>query len=106
MPMKRSSLLLWILGGGGIFVFLFFCLLAFAYYFSVDGSTGLAFSRDQVAVLFRVAQHAIAVIEKNLHAALPSLPKMRKKPFAICLTSACTAPSSLSGLYSLRCASR
>ncbi|MBN2321543.1 MAG: signal peptide peptidase SppA [Acidobacteria bacterium] len=51
MSMKRSTLLLWIIGGGGFFVFLFFCLLAFAYYFSMEGSTGLAFSHNQVAVL-------------------------------------------------------
>jgi len=30
---------------------LFFCLLAFAYYFSMEGATGLAFSHNQVAVL-------------------------------------------------------
>ncbi len=51
MPMKRSTFFLWIIGGGGAFIFLFFCLLAFAYYFSMEGATGLSFSHDQVAVL-------------------------------------------------------
>jgi len=51
MAMKRSTLLLWIIGGIGAFVFLIFCLLSFAYYFTMEGSSGLAFSSDQVAVL-------------------------------------------------------
>ena len=51
MSMKRSTLLLWIIGGGGIFVFFIFCLLAFAYYFSMEGPSGLSFSGNQVAVL-------------------------------------------------------
>jgi protease-4 len=51
MPMKRSTLLLWIIGGGGAFVFLFFCLLAFAYYFTKEGAPGLSFSGNQIAVL-------------------------------------------------------
>ena len=51
MSMKRSTLLLWVIGGGGIFVFFIFCLLAFAYYFSMEGPSGLSFSGNQVAVL-------------------------------------------------------
>jgi len=51
MSMKRSTLLLWVIGGGGIFVFFIFCLLAFAYYFSMDGPSSLSFSGNQVAVL-------------------------------------------------------
>ena len=51
MSMKRSTLLLWIIGGGGIFVFFIFCLLAFAFYFSMEGPSGLSFSGNQVAVL-------------------------------------------------------
>jgi protease-4 len=52
MSMKRSTLLLWIIGGGGAFLFFIFCLLALAFYLSTGGdSTGLSFSRNQVAVL-------------------------------------------------------
>jgi protease-4 len=50
--MKRSTLLLWIIGGGGAFLIFIFCLLALAFYFSTGGeSTGFSFSRNQVAVL-------------------------------------------------------
>jgi protease-4 len=52
MSMKRSTLLLWIIGGGGAFLIFIFCLLALAFYFSTGGeSTGFSFSRNQVAVL-------------------------------------------------------
>jgi protease IV len=52
MPQKRSTLLLWIIGGGGIFVFFIFCLLALVFYFSFsDESPGLSFSSNEVAVL-------------------------------------------------------
>lgn len=52
MSMKRSTLLFWIIGGGGAFLFFIFCLLALAFYFSTGGeSTGFSFSRNQVAVL-------------------------------------------------------
>lgn len=51
MPMKRSTLLLWIIGGGGAFIFFIFCLLGLAYYFSTGNASNLSFSRGQIAVL-------------------------------------------------------
>jgi protease IV len=52
MPQKRSTLLLWIIGGGGVFVFFILCLMALASYFSFsDESPGLSFSSNEVAVL-------------------------------------------------------
>jgi protease IV len=50
MPQKRSTLLLWILGGVGIFVFFILCLVALASLFS-DDSSEFSFSSNQVAVL-------------------------------------------------------
>jgi protease IV len=50
MPQKRSTLLLWILGGGGVFIFFILCLIALASLFS-DDSSGLSLSSSQVAVL-------------------------------------------------------
>jgi protease IV len=50
MPQKRSTLLLWIIGGGGIFVFFILCLVALASLFS-EGSSEFSFSSNQVAVL-------------------------------------------------------
>jgi protease IV len=50
MPQKRSTLLLWIIGGGGVFIFFIFCLIALASFFSEE-SSGLSFSADQVALL-------------------------------------------------------
>jgi len=49
--MKRSTLFLWVLGGGVAFVFFIFCLLTIAFYFSAGASGGLFFSGNQVAVL-------------------------------------------------------
>jgi len=51
MPQKRSSLLLWIIVGGGAFIFFVLCLLALAVYFSDESSPGLSFSGNQVAAL-------------------------------------------------------
>jgi protease-4 len=50
MPQKRSTLLLWIIGGGGVFIFFILCLIALASLFS-DEESGFSFSSDQVAVL-------------------------------------------------------
>ncbi len=51
MPEKRTNLLLWIVVGGGAFVFLAVCLLALALYFSNETAPSLSFSTNQVAVL-------------------------------------------------------
>ena len=51
MSMKRSTIFLWIIGGGGGFVFFVLCLLAFAFYISSGNSSGLSFSGNQIAVL-------------------------------------------------------
>ncbi len=51
MTQKRSTLLLWIIGGGGVFVFFILCLLALAALFSDNSSDAFAFSSNQVAVL-------------------------------------------------------
>jgi protease-4 len=51
MPQKRSNLLLWIILGGGAFIFFILCLLALAVYFSGEGSPGLSLSGNQVAAL-------------------------------------------------------
>ncbi len=50
MPQKRSTLLLWIIGGGGVFIFFILCLLAMASYFAAEDS-GFSFSSNQVAVI-------------------------------------------------------
>jgi protease IV len=50
MTQKRSTLLLWIIGGGGIFIFLILCLIALASLLSSEGSE-FSFSSNEVAVL-------------------------------------------------------
>lgn len=51
MSMKQSTLLLWIIGGGGAFVFFLFCLLALVLYFSPAGPSNSFFTGNQIAVL-------------------------------------------------------
>jgi protease IV len=51
MAQKRSTLFLWIIAGGGAFLFFILCLLALVVYFSDESSPGLSFSSDQVAAL-------------------------------------------------------
>lgn len=51
MPMKRSTLFLWIIGGGGVFIFISLCLLALIFYVSSGNSSGLSFSGKQIASL-------------------------------------------------------
>jgi protease-4 len=51
MPQKRSNLLLWIILGGGAFIFFALCLIALAVYFSDENSPGLGLSGNQVAAL-------------------------------------------------------
>jgi protease-4 len=48
---KRSNLLLWIIVGGGAFLFFILCLFALAFYFEDEGPAGLTFSGYQVAAL-------------------------------------------------------
>jgi protease-4 len=51
MSVKRSNLLLWIVVGGGAFLFFILCLFALAFYFEDEGSASLNFSGNQVASL-------------------------------------------------------
>ena len=51
MPQKRTNLFLWIIIGGGSFIFFVLCLLALAAYFAGESSPGLGLSGDHVAVL-------------------------------------------------------
>ena len=51
MTQKQSSLLLWIVVGGGVFIFLILCLLAVAAFLTSEGSPGLSLSSNQIAVL-------------------------------------------------------
>jgi protease IV len=51
MPQKRSNLLLWIIVGGGAFLFFILCLLALAVYFSDESSPGINLSGNQVAAI-------------------------------------------------------
>lgn len=52
MEMKRSTLFLWIIGCGGAFLFIVFCLVALAYYISAGSSPGGSlFSGRQIASL-------------------------------------------------------
>ena len=51
MPDKRTNLLLWIVVGGGAFIFFALSLLALAFYFSDESSQSFSLSPNQVAVL-------------------------------------------------------
>jgi protease-4 len=51
MPQKRSNLLLWIIVGGGAFLFFILCLLALAVYFSDESSPGINLGGNQVAAI-------------------------------------------------------
>lgn len=51
MPQKRSNLLLWIIIGGGAFLFMVLCLLAAVFYVAGESSSGLSLSGNQVASL-------------------------------------------------------
>src|SRR5438093_13083413 len=52
MPGKRTNFLLWLILGGGAFLFFTVCLLALAVYFSSDGGgTSISLSSNQVALL-------------------------------------------------------
>jgi protease-4 len=52
MPEKRTNFLLWLILGGGAFLFFTVCLLALAVYFSSDGGgTSISLSSNQVALL-------------------------------------------------------
>ena len=51
MPQKRSNLLLWIIVGGGTFLFIVLCLLAVVVYLAGEGSPGLSISGNQIASL-------------------------------------------------------
>jgi len=51
MPQRKSNLLLWIMLGGGAFIFFILCLIALAVYFSDESSPGLSLSGNQIAAL-------------------------------------------------------
>ncbi|HTY61711.1 MAG TPA: signal peptide peptidase SppA [Acidobacteriota bacterium] len=51
MPQKRSNLLLWIIVGGGAFLFVALCLLAAVVYLAGENSPGLSLSGNQIASL-------------------------------------------------------
>ena len=51
MPQKRSNLLLWIIVGGGTFLFIVLCLLAVVVYLAGEDSPGLSLSGNQIAYL-------------------------------------------------------
>jgi len=51
MPQKRSNLLLWIILGGGAFLFVALCLLAAIVYLAGESSSGLSLSGNQIASL-------------------------------------------------------
>jgi protease-4 len=51
MPQKRSNLLLWIIVGGGTFLFIVLCLLAVVVYLAGEESPGLSLSGNQIASL-------------------------------------------------------
>ena len=51
MPDTRTNLMLWIVLGGGAFIFIALCLLALATFFSNESSPSFSFSPNQVAVL-------------------------------------------------------
>jgi protease-4 len=51
MTQKRSNLLLWIVVGGGAFLFLVLCLMAAVVYLTGEGSPGISLSAGQIASL-------------------------------------------------------
>jgi protease IV len=51
MPQKQSNLLLWIIIGGGSFLFIALCLLAGVVYLAGESSSGLSLSGSQIAYL-------------------------------------------------------
>ncbi|HYK89388.1 MAG TPA: signal peptide peptidase SppA [Acidobacteriota bacterium] len=51
MPDKRINLLLWIVVGGGAFIFFTLSLLALAFYFSSEKSSSFSLSSNQIAVI-------------------------------------------------------
>jgi protease-4 len=51
MPQKRSNLLLWIIVGGGAFLFVALCLLAGVIYLAGESSSSLSLSGNQIAYL-------------------------------------------------------
>jgi protease IV len=51
MAQKQSNLLLWVVVGGGAFVFLILCLLAVAAFMASEGSSGFSLASNQIAVL-------------------------------------------------------
>jgi protease-4 len=51
MAQKKSTLLLWIVLGGGALLFCAVCLIALFFFASEEGSAGLSFSSNQIAVL-------------------------------------------------------
>jgi protease IV len=51
MPQKQTNLLLWIIVGGGAFVFLILCLLAVAAFMTSEGSPGFSLASNQIAVI-------------------------------------------------------
>jgi protease-4 len=51
MSMKRSTLFLWIIAGGGVFVYLVFCLLAFIFYMSAGSSSSFSFTGNHIVSL-------------------------------------------------------
>jgi protease-4 len=51
MPQRKTNLLLWIMLGGGAFIFFILCLIALAVYFSDESSPSLSLSGNQVAAL-------------------------------------------------------
>jgi protease-4 len=51
MPQNKSNLLLWIVVGGGAFLFIILCFVAAVIYFTGEGSSGLSLSSNQVAVI-------------------------------------------------------
>jgi protease IV len=51
MPAKRSALFLWIIVGGGAFIFFILCLIALASYFVDESSPSFSLSSSQIASL-------------------------------------------------------
>jgi protease IV len=51
MPQKQSNVLLWVIVGGGVFVFLILCVLAVAAFMASEGSPAFSIASNQIAVL-------------------------------------------------------